>query len=74
MTQKGKAYLRLIGKTEDASVVLTKGFAKQANELKGLGYATFIPISSGGCHVALTQAGIDKYDELFPEEEANEQP
>ncbi len=64
MKQKIKAYLRLIGRTNDASVVLTKGYAKQANELKQLGLAVYIPIAAGGCYVALTEKGLEEYEKL----------
>jgi hypothetical protein len=64
LSKKADAYLRLIGKTEDASVPLTRGFARQADELKAVGLAVYIPISFGGCHVALTQKGLDLLDEI----------
>jgi hypothetical protein len=64
LSKKAAAYLRLIGKTEDASVPLTRGYARQADELKVADLAVYIPISSGGCHVALTQKGLDLLDEI----------
>jgi hypothetical protein len=63
LSKKALAYLRLIGKTREASVVLTRGYSKQAAELKRLGLAVFISIAAGGYHVALTQAGLDTLDE-----------
>ncbi len=63
LSKKALAYLRLIGQTEDASVQLTRGFAKQAQELNDSRLAVFIPISRCGCHVALTREGIDLYEE-----------
>lgn len=64
LSKKATAYLRLIGKTDDKSVMLTRGYAKQANELKNNGLAEYIPIARGGAHVALTEAGINAYEEL----------
>ncbi len=64
MSKKAESYLRLIVKNEDASVVLSKGYAKQADELRVLGYAMFIPISSGGCYVALTTKGVEAAEQL----------
>ncbi len=64
MTEKATRYLRLIGKTDDASVILTRGYAKAADELKQLGLAIFIPISSGGCHIALTAKGVEEYERM----------
>jgi hypothetical protein len=64
LSKKAAAYLRLIGKTEDASVQLTKGYTRQADELKAAELAVYIPISQGGCHVALTQKGLDLLDEI----------
>lgn len=64
LSKKADAYLRLIGKTEDASVPLTRGYAMQADELKTAELAIYIPVSSGGCHVALTRKGLDLLDEI----------
>jgi hypothetical protein len=64
LSQEASAYLRLIGKTEDASIPLTRGYARQADELKAAGLAVYIPISSGGCHVALTRKGLDLLDKI----------
>jgi hypothetical protein len=61
MSKRAERYLKMIGQTQDASVILTKGFAKAADELKNLGMAEFIPISSGGVHVALTRKGLNVY-------------
>jgi hypothetical protein len=66
LSEKTKSYLKMIGKTSDASLILTKGYAKQASELKINELAVFIPISTGGSHVALTTEGITLYEELFP--------
>jgi hypothetical protein len=62
LSKKAESYLRLIGKTDDASMRLTKGYAKAADELKHNELAIYIPISTGGCNVALTQKGIDLYE------------
>jgi hypothetical protein len=64
LSKKATAYLRMIGKIEDASVPLTRGYTRQADELKANELAVYIPISSGGCHVALTQKGLDLLDEI----------
>jgi hypothetical protein len=64
LSKKAAMYLRLIGKTEEASVPLTRGYTRQADELKAADLAVYIPISSGGCHVALTQKGLDLLDEI----------
>jgi hypothetical protein len=65
MTRRTKAYLKLIGDTDDKSLTLTKGFSKAAAELKNLDMAVYIPISSGGVWVALTAKGIEEYERLF---------
>lgn len=62
LSKKAATYLRLIGERDGYSVPLTKGFTKPAQELKNKGLAIYIPISSGGCHVALTQEGVDLYE------------
>jgi hypothetical protein len=64
LSKKATAYLCLIGKTQDASVPLTRGYTKQADELNAAELAVYIPVSSGGCHVALTQKGLDLLDEI----------
>jgi hypothetical protein len=64
LSKKTQAYLCLIGKAEEASVQLARKFAKQADELRAAGLAVYIPISQGGCHVALTQKGLDLLDEI----------
>jgi hypothetical protein len=64
LSKKAAAYLRLIGKTEDASVPLTRGYTRQADELKANELAVYIPISQGGCHVALTRKGLDLLNEV----------
>lgn len=69
MTANAKKLLKRIGDTEDASLKLTKGNAKAADELKSLGMATFIAHSQGGGDVALNQKGIEEYDRLFGEED-----
>lgn len=63
LSEKAEAYLRLIGKTDGASVNLTHGYARVATELRLAGLAILIPISRGGCHVALTPEGIALADE-----------
>ncbi len=64
MTGKAKALLKKIGDTEEASLRLTKGIAKAADELKAGGLATYIAISTGGADVALTEKGLEEYDKL----------
>jgi hypothetical protein len=64
LSKKAATYLHIIGKTEDASVPLTKGFARQADELKTAGLAIYVSISQGGCRVVLTQNGLDMLDEV----------
>jgi hypothetical protein len=64
LSKKATVYLRLIGKSEDASVRLTRSHTRQADELRTNELAVYIPISSGGCHVALTQKGLDLLDEI----------
>lgn len=59
LSMRAKRLLRLIDASDDASVKLTRGWAKAADELKDNELAVFIPRSQGGADVALTQAGID---------------
>jgi hypothetical protein len=65
VTPTAKNLLLKIGETEDASVRLTKSNAKAADELKRLGLADFIAISTGGAWVALTNEGVEEYNKLF---------
>jgi hypothetical protein len=64
LSKKATTYLRLIGKTEEVSVPLTRIYTRQADELKAAELAVYIPISSGGCHIALTQKGLDLLNEI----------
>jgi hypothetical protein len=64
MTNKAKKLLLRIGKTQDASMRLTKGNAKAASELKEQGLAIFISVSTGGADIALTKEGINAFDKL----------
>lgn len=64
LSKKAATYLHIIGKTEDASVPLTKGFSKQADELKTNGLAVYVSISQGGCRVVLTQKGLNLLEEI----------
>jgi hypothetical protein len=67
LSDKARRYLKMIGQTDDSSLVLTHGFAKQAGELQRNGLAEYIPISSGGCYVALTTSGVLEYQRLNPQ-------
>lgn len=61
MTRKAKILLCKIGKTADAAIRLTKGNSAASDELRRKGMATFIPESTGGGWVALTEKGLEEY-------------
>lgn len=64
MSEAARKYLKLIGASEESSLRLTKAHTKAADELRSLGFAELIPISTGGCWVALTSAGVAEYEKL----------
>jgi hypothetical protein len=62
MSKNAKKLLLKIGQTE-AALRLTKGNAKAADELKNLGLAVFISISTGGADVCLNEKGLEAFDQ-----------
>lgn len=60
MTDKTKKYLVKVAKEVGCFLPLTKKYGKEAEELVEAKCAIFIPVSTGGAQVALTDHGIDE--------------
>lgn len=58
LSVRAASYLRRVANEEGASLKLTARDYTAANELRDKDLAIFIPVSSGGSEVALTNAGI----------------
>ena len=57
LSKKAEKLLVRIAQTEDESLKAVRSMAKAADELKNLGMAVFIPVSTGGFVIALTRKG-----------------
>lgn len=62
MTKTAEKLLKRIGKTEEASIRLTKRDVRAANELQLLGLTEFIPLAVGGADICLTKDGVTMYE------------